>query len=486
MQKPEFDPYNNRGLFYNGTWQPANGSGNLPVYNPCNEEIVGRIQPANADDTRKAISSAANALAKWRAVVPWERAMLLHKVAAVMRQHTQDAAYFLATELGKPVAQGEREWGMAIDQFEWYGDEARRLHGDIIASRLPDAHYEVTIEPVGVVAAFTAWNFPPLLASRKIAPALAAGCSIVLRPSVEAPAAVLLLVDCCRHAGIPAGVVNVVVGPIDATYQPLVADKRVKKISLTGSTAVGKQMIRDCADTVKKMSMELGGNAPTIIFDDVDIPSVVAQAVASKHANAGQVCAAPDRFFVHAAIYKKFVAEYVKQVKKIVVGDSFDAATNMGPLVNQKRVIAVDKVVRDSIEKGAQLLIGGKQLDTKGFFYAPTVLADVTDDMLCSCEENFGPITAFTSFDNEEEVVQRANAAELGLAAYVFSKHHNRLRRVVSQIQTGMVAANTFALASAQMPFGGIKQSGYGREGGSNSMRDYCNIKVAHFFTGGE
>lgn len=483
----QFNPFEKSAIFYQGQWQSSVANQTLDIINPCDESLVATIPVAHSDDTQMAIESASTALPLFRAKTATQRSELLGNIAQMMHKHTNHAIDLLATELGKPIAHARRDWELAIEQFEWYAAEIRNFHGHLIDSNLPNAHYQLTYEPVGVVVALTAWNFPPLLAARKIAPALAIGCPIILRPSIEAPGIVMLLVECCRLANVPEGMVNLVVGSLKDTYEVLMGDNRIRKISLTGSTDVGKQVAGDAAKMLKKVAMELGGNAPTIIFDDAtDIEQLAATAVMFKHANAGQVCAAPDRFYVQQNIYDEFIEAYLEHVANIKVGNVLkDDTVTMGPLVNAKRLRTVESLLERSIAEGAKLLTGGRRLGNKGFFFSPTVLKDVSESNACSCEENFAPITSFSSFTDEKAVLACANNSEYGLASYLFTKDKARIQRMVSQLEAGMVAVNTFALASAQMPFGGIKQSGYGREGGNHTLIEYCNIKLSHHLIDG-
>jgi succinate-semialdehyde dehydrogenase/glutarate-semialdehyde dehydrogenase len=398
-----------------------------------------------------------------------------------MRDRTEDAVRRITLEAGKPLAQSRREWSLSIDQFRWYAEEARRIYGRIVESRVPGGRIEVLHEPVGVAAAFTAWNFPAVLIARKVAPALAAGCSVIIRPSSEVPGTAMLIVDCLRQAGLPKGVVNLVVGPTQTTYAPLVASPIVRKISLTGSTAVGQQMIRDAAATVKRVSMELGGNAPMIVFEDVNLDAALDLAVPTKFANAGQVCVTPDRFYVHEAVHDDFVAGFARRAGALKLGHGLDDATQMGPLINQRRIDAIESIVADAEKRGGRIETGGRRPpgQNKGFFFEPTVISSLPDDALALAQENFGPIAAITPFSTADEVFARANAGDFGLSAYVFTHDPARIREAVSRIEAGMVGVNSFALAAAEAPFGGIKSSGMGREGGTEGILDYLNVKLS-------
>ena len=370
---------------------------------------------------------------------------------------------------------------LSTDQFRWHAEEARRVYGRIIESRAPGGRFEVLHEPVGVVAAFTAWNFPAVLAARKIAPALAAGCSVIVRPSSQTPGSVMILFECLKAGGLPEGTVGLVIGSTANTYGPLMASKAVRKVSLTGSTRVGQQMIRDAADTVKKVSMELGGNAPCIIYDDADIDAALDILVPTKFANCGQVCVTPDRFFVHESRHDAFVDGFVSRAKKIVLGNGLVEGVTMGPLISAKRLQEVEEVVAEAVRDGATVATGGKRASgfNAGHFFEPTVLTGVTDTMRVMADENFGPVAAIASFASDDDVIQRANSTDMGLASYAFTKSQSRARHTVSALKSGMVGINSVALAASEAPFGGTKFSGMGREGGIEAIRDYLDVKLA-------
>jgi succinate-semialdehyde dehydrogenase/glutarate-semialdehyde dehydrogenase len=473
--------YENFGLYIDGAWVARGAGGNMPVTDPATGEKLGAAPVASADQVASAIAAADAALAGWRALPGWTRADLLHACATVMAGRTEEVARVMTLETGKPLVQARREWALSIDQFRWHAEEARRIYGRIVESRAPGGRIEVHHEPVGVVAAFTAWNFPAVLIARKVAPALAAGCTAIIRPSREVPGTAMLLVDCLRQAGLPKGVVNLVTGPTETTYRPIMDSPLVRKISLTGSTSVGQQMIRDSAATLKRVSMELGGNAPVIVFDDADLEKALDICVAVKFANAGQVCVTGDRFYVHESRHDAFVAGFTARAKALKLGHGLDDATQMGPLINQRRVDAIEAIVADARQRGGQIKTGGSRPEgqNKGFFYLPTVIAGLADDAKALAEENFGPIAAITAFRTDDEVYTRADATELGLSAYAFTASAKRMREAAARLQAGMVGINSFALAAAEAPFGGIKASGMGREGGSESIHDYLNVKLA-------
>jgi succinate-semialdehyde dehydrogenase / glutarate-semialdehyde dehydrogenase len=471
--------YDAFGLFIGGQW--VKPSATAEVFSPVSERAIGLAPAATTAETRQAIDAAAQALCALRSMSGFGRADALHRVADRMMARAEEAAVMLSTETGKPIAQSRREWVLSIEQFRWCAEEARRVYGRIIQSRVPGGRFEVTKDAVGIVGAFTAWNFPASLPARKLAPALAAGCAVVLRPSSQTPGTAMVMVDCIRDAGLPDGAVNLVVGDTPSTYAPIMADPRVRKVSLTGSTRVGQQMIRDASATVKKVSMELGGNAPLIVFDDADVENALDLAVATKFANAGQVCVTVDRFFIHDSVHDRFVEGFVDRARKIKLGDGLDPETGMGPLINARRLEDIDAIVQGAVQDGARLEMGGKRAAgfNAGHFYEPTLLTQVRDSMKVFAEENFGPIAAITRFTDEDEALTRANACEMGLSAYAFTKSPDRIRRVVETLKAGMVGINSFALAAAEAPFGGTNFSGLGREGGSEGIEDYLEPKLA-------
>lgn len=471
--------YSPFGLFIGGDWRPALAGATAPVLSPVTERPLGDCPLAGPADTAAALEAAAAGQRAWAATPAFTRAEALHRIADEMLRRSDEAARMISLETGKPIAQSGREWGLSIDQFRWYAEEARRIYGRIVESRVPGGRFEVHHEPVGIVAAFTAWNFPAALIARKVAPALAAGCATILRPSSQTPGVAMVMVDCCRAGGLPAGAVNLVVGPTAATYAPLMADKRVRKVSLTGSTRVGQQMIRDAAATLKKVSMELGGNAPVIVYDDADLEACLNAAVPTKFANAGQVCVTGDRFYVHDSLHDAFVAGFVDRARAIRLGDGLDPATGMGPLISAARLAEMERIVAGAVAAGARVAGGGQRAAgfNAGHFFEPTVLTGCTDDMAVMAQENFGPIAAISRFSGEAEVLARANASDMGLSAYAFTRDPGRARRSVAALKAGMVGINSFAMAAAEAPFGGTNHSGMGREGGTEGIRDYLDVK---------
>lgn len=471
--------YSPFGLFIAGEWRTSCAGTAAPVISPVTELSLGDCPVAAERDTEAAIASAQAGLAAWSATPAFTRADSLHRIADEMLRRTDEAARMISLETGKPLAQSQREWGLSIDQFRWYAEEARRIYGRIVESRAPGGRFEIHHEPVGIVAAFTAWNFPAALIARKVAPALAAGCSIIVRPSTQTPGVAMVMVDCCRAGSLPAGAVNLVIGPTTATYAPLMAAKAVRKVSLTGSTRVGQQMIRDAAATLKKVSMELGGNAPVIVYDDADLEATLNAAVPAKFANAGQVCVTGDRFYVHESLHDAFVDGFVKRAKAIKLGDGLDPSAAMGPLINAGRLAEMERIVAGAVADGAKVATGGARAAgfNAGHFFEPTVLTDCTDEMGVMADENFGPIAAITRFSTEDEALARANASDMGLAAYAFTSNPARARRTVQTLKAGMVGINSFALAASEAPFGGTNHSGMGREGGIEGIRDYLDVK---------
>ncbi|MEK1887129.1 MAG: NAD-dependent succinate-semialdehyde dehydrogenase [Phyllobacterium sp.] len=473
--------YQNFGLYIDGKWRGSADEALADVLSPVTQSALGAVPVATTADTLEALAAAGKGFAAWRTTAAFTRADALHRIADEMVRRTDEAKRMISAETGKPIAQSEREWGLSIEQFRWFAEEARRIYGRIIESRVVGGRFEVTREPVGIVGAFTAWNFPAALVARKAAPALAAGCAVVIRPSSHTPGVAMVMVDCIRAGNLPDGVVNLVVGPTATTYAPIMADKSVRKVSLTGSTRIGQQMIRDAADTVKKVSMELGGNAPLIVYDDADLELALNMSVPTKFANAGQVCVTPDRFFVHERLHDAFVDGFVRRTNTLKLGDGLDPTVQMGPLINSGRLSQIESIVFDAVKAGAQVVAGGERASefNAGHFYKPTVLTNVTDDMKVFAEENFGPIAAVTRFTEEDEVLSRANASDMGLSAYAFTRSPDRARRTISTLKAGMVGINSFALAAAEAPFGGTNHSGMGREGGTEGISDYLDTKLS-------
>jgi succinate-semialdehyde dehydrogenase/glutarate-semialdehyde dehydrogenase len=472
--------YDNYGLYIGGEWRKASDGGTYPVIDPATEDVIGEAPSATEADVEAAIAAAEEGLKVWRATQPWARSKIIRRIGELLEERSDEIARMMTREMGKPLPQAKIEIQMSADQFIWYAEETKRIFGQIIESRQPDHRLMVTHQPVGVVAAFSAWNFPAILSSRKMAPALAAGCSIIVRPSEEAPGTVMAIVKACEDAGVPKGVVNLLTGKASRIAGPLMASEAVRKISLTGSTNVGKLMIRQSADTVKKLSMELGGHAPVIVFDDVD-PEKTAETLAiAKYRNAGQVCVSPSRFYIHESRKKAFTERFAEVARRLKLGNGLDEGVDMGPLATRKRLEEIEKLVEDTRAEGATLLAGGKRPAgfNRGFFYEPTVFDNVRDDGRLMVEEPFGPVAPLTTFRDFDEVMERANSLEMGLAGFVFTASQKTAHAASERLEVGMVGVNTLAIATAEAPFGGIKQSGYGREGGTFGIHDYLNVKL--------
>jgi succinate-semialdehyde dehydrogenase/glutarate-semialdehyde dehydrogenase len=473
--------YRDFGLYIDGRWRAVAERDEGLAFSPVTEKPLGHAPVATLADAEEAIASAAHGLALWKSKSAFERADALHAIANEMVRRQDEAARMISTETGKPIAQAGREWVLSIDQFRWYAEEARRIYGRVIESRVPGGRFEVLHEPVGIVAAFTAWNFPAALIARKVAPALAAGCSVIVRPSSHTPGTAMVMIDCMRAGDLPPGTVNLVIGPTETTYTPIMASPLVRKVSLTGSTRVGQQMIRDAAHTMKKVSMELGGNAPLIVFDDADLEAALNASVPAKFANAGQVCVTPDRFFVHESLHDAFVEGFVERANALKLGDGLDPSVQMGPLISGRRLTEVEAIITGALKDGATLKAGGRRSASfnVGHFHEPTVLTDVSDAMKVFADENFGPIAAIARFSSDDDAIERANASSMGLSAYAFTRSPQRARRAVAELKAGMVGINSFALAASEAPFGGTAYSGMGREGGIEGIAGYLDTKLA-------
>ncbi|MCL4792140.1 MAG: NAD-dependent succinate-semialdehyde dehydrogenase [Gammaproteobacteria bacterium] len=463
--------------FVNGTWMPAQGGGTLEVRNPANGELLGGVPDCSGAETRLAIEAAAAALPAWRARTAAERAALLHRLHALILANQEDLAILMTAEQGKPLAEARGEIAYAAAFVEWFAEEARRVYGDVIPGHAKDRRIVVIRQPVGVVAAITPWNFPSAMLARKLAPALAAGCTIVCKPAQQTPFSALALAELSQRAGIPAGVINVLTGSAQAIGAELTGNPLVRKLSFTGSTAVGKLLLEQCAATVKKVSMELGGNAPFIVFDDADLDAAVAGAIASKYRNAGQTCVCANRFLVQKGVYDEFGARLAAAVGKLRVGDGLAGDTDQGPLIDADAVRKVKEHIADAVGKGARILTGGKGHALGGTFFEPTVLGNVSTAMRVAREETFGPVAPLFSFATEAEAIRMANDTEFGLAAYVYTQDLGRSWRVPEALEYGMVGLNTGLISTEVAPFGGIKESGMGREGSRYGLDDYLETK---------
>lgn len=471
--------YSDLSLYIDGEWRPSASGATRVVTDPATEEVLGTIATATEADIDAALAAARAGFEVWRRVGPWERSRIMRAAADLIRARTEQIATRMSLETGKPMAEARAETGTAADQFEWYSEETKRIYGQVIEGRTRDVRLTVIHQPVGVVAAFTAWNFPALLPARKIAAALAAGCSIVIKPAGEAPASCAALVQACHDAGVPKGVVNYLTGPSDLISRRLIASPIVRKISLTGSVPVGKEMLRQAAEGVKKVSMELGGHAPVLIFPDAD-PVAAAEACArSKYRNCGQVCVSPTRFYVHEDVYEPFARTFAEVARSLRIGRGLEEGVQIGPMANRRGLDNIKELVADALARGAELLAGGKVPGgiNRGYFFEPTVLGHVPDDARVMIEEPFGPIAPITTFRGYAEVIERANALPFGLAGYLFTADMGRAARAAEDLEVGMVGVNEMLLATAEAPFGGVKESGIGREGGSQGIHDYLETK---------
>ncbi len=462
--------------FINGQWVAADSGNTFPVTNPADGKLLAQVADLGAAETRRAIAAAETALPEWRSKTPTSRAHILRRWYDLILENADDLGLLLTLEQGKPLAEARGEIRYGASFIEWFAEEGKRAYGDIIPPHMPGVRLLVTKQPVGVVAAITPWNFPNAMITRKVAPALTAGCTVVLKPSEETPLSALALAELAVRAGFPAGVLNIVTG-LDAPVigKELTDSQVVRKLSFTGSTEVGKLLMRQCAGTVKKISLELGGNAPFIVFDDADLDAAVEGAIVSKYRNAGQTCVCANRIFVQNAVYEQFLEKFIVAVKKQKVGAGTEHGVNIGPLINAEALEKVTRLVGDASQKGARLLTGGHAM--QGTFYEPTVLADVDAKMDIMHEEIFGPVAPVTRFDTENEVIAMANDTPYGLAAYFYGRDIGRVFRVAEALDYGMVGVNTGLVATTVAPFGGMKESGIGREGAKYGLEEFMEVK---------
>ena len=474
--------YSKFGQFIDGKWQQAEKKETYEVINPATEEIIGKASKASSIDVQKALKSAERGLEIWKNTSPWKRSYIIRKIADLMREKKDVLAKWLTLEVGKPIAEGIGETGGAADIFEWNAEETKRIYGQTIQSRFPETRVHVYYQPVGVVAALVPWNFPLVLAARKISTALAAGCSVICKPDVITPGTVMELIDICKEAGVPSGVVNLLSGDPAEISNELLESDIVKKVSITGSTRVGKLILKKAADKVQRVTMELSGHSPFIVFDDVDINKVADMAITAKFRNNGQVCISPNRFYIQEKKKDEFIKAFIDKTKKLKIGNGLDKDVQLGPLTTAKRLSEVEALVETTKKEGAKVLLGGKRPSgfNKGYFYEPTIFDDVKDDFTIMKEEPFGPLVPMLSFKTFDEVIERANNNDLGLCSYIYTNSMDQAHRASELMQTGTVAVNTAAVAVAEAPFGGIKQTGYGREGGSMAIKDYLNVKYTH------
>ena len=465
----------------NGEWAPAAHGKRFAVTNPATGEVIANVADSHAADARFATDAAAKAFPAWRDALPKERAELLHRWHALIVANADRLGRLISLEQGKPFAEGRGEVLYGASYVTWFADEATRVYGDIIPQFQRGKRMTAIKEPVGVVAAITPWNFPLAMIARKCAAALAAGCTVVAKPAEDTPLTALAMVKLAHDAGIPAGVLNIIVASREHAV-PAVADwlhdGRVRKVTFTGSTAVGKYLARESSDTLKKLSLELGGNAPFIVFDDADLEAAVEGMMASKFRNGGQTCVCPNRVYVQSGVYEKFGDLLARRVAALKVAPATDASAQIGPMINARAIDKIARHVDDAVSHGANILTGGKRLDELGpNYYAPTVLGNASSAMELNCEETFGPVVPLFRFDDEAEAIKAANDTPYGLAAYFYSQDVRRIDRVTRRLEVGIVGVNEGALASEAAPFGGVKESGYGREGSKYGLDDFLTIK---------
>ncbi|SIP94012.1 succinate semialdehyde dehydrogenase [Janthinobacterium sp. TND4EL3] len=463
--------------YVNGAWMDADGGQTINVSNPATGEHIGTVPLMGAAETRRAIEAANAAWPAWRKKTAKERAAVLRRWHDLILENADDLALIMTTEQGKPLpeAKGEVQFGASF--IEWFAEEGKRVAGDTLQSPWPDRRLVITKEPIGVCAAITPWNFPAAMITRKVGPALAAGCPMVLKPAEATPFSALALAVLAERAGVPAGVFSIVTGAPKEIGGEMTSNPIVRKLTFTGSTQVGRLLAEQCAPTIKKLSLELGGNAPFIVFDDADLDAAVEGAIASKYRNAGQTCVCANRLYVQDSVYEAFAEKLVAAVAKLKVGNGIEAGVTQGPLIDGKAVAKVEEHVADALGKGGRLLAGGKRHALGNGFFEPTIIADVTNDMRVATEETFGPLAPLFRFKTDEEVIALANNTEFGLAAYFYSRDIGRIWRVAEGLETGMVGVNTGLISNEIAPFGGVKQSGLGREGSTYGIEDYLVIK---------
>ena len=464
--------------YVNGAWTKAKGDKRFAVTNPANGAVIAEVADLGAAEVTAAIDAAVPAQKEWAARTAKDRAMVLRKWYDLIMANADDLAIILTTEMGKPLAEARGEVAYGASFIDWFGEEARRVCGDVMESPIPDKRFLTFKQPIGVFGAITPWNFPIAMITRKVAPGIAAGCACVLKPAEQTPLSALALAELAHRAGLPAGVMNIVTGmDAPAMGSALCDDDRIRKMTFTGSTEVGRILMRQSADTLKKMSLELGGNAPLIVFDDADLDLAIAGAMASKYRNAGQTCVCANRLFVQGGIYDEFARRLTEASAAMKVGDGLEEGVEQGPIIDDQGLAKVERHVADAIAKGATVLTGGKRHALGGTFYEPTVLTGMSSDMQMYGEETFGPVAGLFRFSTDDEAVAMANDTEFGLAAYIFTDSTSRLFRVSEALEYGMVSANTGIFSSEVGPFGGVKSSGLGREGSKYGIDEFLEIK---------
>lgn len=472
----------NQGLFrqqcyIDGAWVDADSGDVIEVSNPSTQAILGTVPKLGRAETARAVDAAERAFGVWRKTTAKERAALLRRFADLMMENQADLAMIMTLEQGKPLAESSGEVGYAASFMEWFGEEGKRAYGDVIPQHLPDRRIVVIKEPVGVCAAITPWNFPAAMITRKAGPALAAGCTVVIKPASQTPYSALALCEIAEQAGIPKGVINVVTGAARDIGGELTSNDTVRKLTFTGSTEVGKTLMAQCASSVKKISLELGGNAPFMVFEDADIDEAVAGAIQSKYRNSGQTCVCANRILVHESVYDEFAGKLGSAVSAMKVGDGLADGTQLGPLIDMPAVEKVEAHILDAVEKGALVAAGGGRHSLGGTFFEPTVLTAVSKNMAVANEETFGPLAPLFKFSSDEEAIEMANDTEFGLAAYFYSRDLGRVWRVAEALEFGIVGINTGIISTEVAPFGGMKESGIGREGSRYGLDEYLEIK---------
>ncbi|RYJ16656.1 succinate-semialdehyde dehydrogenase (NADP(+)) [Rahnella variigena] len=466
------------GYFVGGKWLEAKDT--FDVLDPATGDVVAKVSKSGKAETEAAVKAASDAFPAWRKTTAKERSEILHRWYELMLENKQFLGELMVAEQGKPLKEALGEVDYAASYLQWFSEEAKRANGEIIPPAKSGSRILATREPVGVVAAITPWNFPLAMLTRKLGPALAAGCTGLIKPASNTPLSAFALLQLAKDAGVPDGVINGVAGDTSAISQVIMASDAVRKVSFTGSTEIGKTLVRNSADTMKKVSMELGGNAPYIVFDDADIEAAVKGAITCKFRNTGQVCVCINRIYVQDGVYEAFTSRLAEEVRKLKVGNGMDEGVTVGPLINIQGLEKVEEHVKDALEKGGRLMEGGERHKLGGNFFQPTVIIDATDDMKVAHEETFGPLAACFRFKTEEEVIKRANDTPFGLAAYFYSQNLQRVFRVADAIESGMIGINECAISNEAAPFGGVKESGLGREGSVLGLEEYLQVKTLH------
>lgn len=468
-------------LFIDGKWINAQSGETFDIINPANEQCVAKAANGDERDTLKAIDASWNAFKSWSSLPVSDRADIMMKIYNLMLANKEELAQTISLEMGKPIVQARNEVQNAASYVQWNAEEAKRVYGNTIPAWVPNKRLKTILQPIGPVAAITPWNFPLSMVTRKISPALAAGCTVVFKPAEQTPGSAVQFFEIAEQAGMPKGVINLITGNPSKIGNTLLSDKRIRKVTFTGSTKVGKLLLRQAADHVKKVSMELGGHAPFIVFDDADLEKAASSVVANKFFNAGQVCVCANRIYVQKSIQDELVMIVKQKTEALKIGNGLQEEVQLGPLVSSEALAKVKRQVDDSLSRGANLITGGSEYETigkeKGYFYLPTILTEVNERMTIAQEETFGPVMPIFTFETEEEVIEKANNTDYGLAAYLFTENLSRSIRVSEALEYGMVGINDAAIAAVQAPFGGVKESGMGREGGPESLIDFLETK---------